>query len=177
MSGITLDEARHQWFNDTIRDGGRCPCCTRFHKLYRRGINKTMAASLVWLACMTEDGDWVHLPSKAPRWLLRSNQLSTMRWWSLCERRAPLPDEDAKHSGFWRVTLLGLRWAKNEDGVVIPKYAATYDGELYRPDSFEGPMVRVSDCVSRFSYREVMDVSYDPKHDPKEDPKEDDDDE
>jgi hypothetical protein len=154
---MTLDEARQEW-QQTIRDdGGYCPCCDKWGKMYHRAINITMARSIVWLANHTQPGgDYVDVPRLAPRFLLRSNQLASMKWWRMCERAAPHPEEDKKHSGMWRITDLGNRWANNL--VRVPLYVWTYANEV---DSYDGDMVTVSDIIDHFSYGDVMSHRYD----------------
>jgi len=155
---MTLEEAREAWAKIAKSDGGDCPCCDRFGKWYRRGINRTMAAGVVWLAVMSADGEWIEVPKKGPRWMIASNQFTTMRWWGLVERNLPMPDEDKKFSGFWRATELGIKWSKGE--IKVPKYVWTYNNTVME---FEGPMVLVSECLENFSYKEVMDASYEPR--------------
>lgn len=155
----TLRDAQIAWRHMRENDGGYCPCCDRWGKDYRRGINHTMAASIVWLSYMTEPGgDFIDVPKRAPRYVLASNQLSTMQWWGLCERRAVEEGDDRKHSGMWRVTELGARWAANR--TTVPKYVWTYNKTVLRT---EGPEVRVNECVENFSYDEVMSTRYVPR--------------
>lgn len=152
---ITLQEARVYW-RETIRgEGGHCPCCDRWGKMYRRGINMVMAAGIVWLARHSADGSWVDVPRVGPRFVVASNQLPTMRWWGLCERNIPGPDDDKKFSGFWRVTEMGKLWANNE--VKVMKYVWTYNDTVIE---FEGPDVAVSDCLEKFSYNDVMNTDF-----------------
>jgi hypothetical protein len=153
---MTLAEARDEWWKKTITgDGGDCPCCDRWGKMYQRGINRTMAGGMVWLAQMTADGEWIDAPHQGPHWMVRSNQYQTMRWWGLCERCAPLPGEDKKFSGFWRITDLGKQWTNNK--VKVPKYVWTYDNTVIK---FEGPMVGIDEIFEDFSYNAVMKTKF-----------------
>jgi hypothetical protein len=94
---------------------------------------------------------WVDVPETAPRWLVRSNQLPTLRWWNLVER-IPSADPDAKHSGLWRPTDLGREFAMCN--VAVPKTAYTYKGEVeYMSDD----TVLIVNCFGKkFSYIDVM---------------------
>ena len=58
--GATLEQAGHIWGSVIKSDGGHCPVCDRWGKLYRRGINANMARHLIWLCLQNprEDG-WV----------------------------------------------------------------------------------------------------------------------
>ena len=149
--------ARHQWFTETILgDGGHCPCCDRWGKQYRRGINTTMANGMVWLAQHTvPGGEWVDVPKTAGRDVLATNQFTTMRWWKMCERHIDVEDTERKHSGLWRITDLGARWVRGE--VAVPRYVWTYNNEV---KAIEGPDVYIGDIVEGFSYPEVMSVAY-----------------
>src|SRR5262245_36609489 len=99
---MLLSDARAEWQRTIEGDGGHCPCCDRWGKMYRRGINRVMAGSIVWLARHgPPGGDWVDVPRVAPRFVLASNQFTTMRWWGLCIRNEPGPHEDRKFSGRW----------------------------------------------------------------------------
>lgn len=147
-----LEIIRNMW-RDTIEgDGGKCPCCNRWGKIYARNINETMCRSLIWLAYARANArGWVDVPETAPRWLVRSNQLATLRWWNLVER-LPSEDPDAKHSGLWRVTDLGRDFVAGK--VQVPKTAYTYNGEV---EYMSSGTISVSDCFGkRFSYAEVM---------------------
>jgi hypothetical protein len=56
--GATLEQAGHIWGSIIKSDGGHCPVCDRWGKLYRRGINANMARHLIWLCKQNprEDG-------------------------------------------------------------------------------------------------------------------------
>lgn len=147
----SLADARNDW-QAAIRDKGAiCPCCDRFGKVYPRSINRTMARSLVWLAHHSRAGEWVDVPSTAPRWLVRSNQLASLRWWGLVERAHPMPGEDAKHSGQWRATAKGQQFAARQ--IAVPERVFTYGGE---PTGFSDKLVHIDHSLPNFSYAEVM---------------------
>jgi hypothetical protein len=111
-----------------------------------------MARSLIWLchAPTVEDG-WVNVPTQAPRWLVRSNQLPTLRWWDLVYR-ASSDEQDRRFSGMWRPTALGRAFAAGS--VEIPRTVYTYNGER---EKYGTARIRIADCFdSHFSYQEVM---------------------
>lgn len=154
---IVLQNLRGMWRTTIEGDGGRCPCCDRWGKIYPRSINENMARSLIWLchAPVHEEGGFVDVPSQAPRWLIRSNQLPTLRWWQLVERDES-KDPDRKHSGHWRVTDLGRDFANGK--VSIPKKVYTYNGER---EGYGSESIHIHDCFdSHFSYQEVMNGSF-----------------
>jgi len=145
----TLRSAWRAIIND---DGGHCPCCDRWGKIYPRSLNETMAQSLVWLANQSADGAWVDVPKTGPRWLVRSNQLPTLRWWGLVERRAT-DDNTKKHSGLWRATEKGVLFAQNR--LLVPKKVYTYNAEV---EYFGKELVSIQDCTESFDYSAVMGI-------------------
>lgn len=147
-----LDKFRSMWREVISGDGGRCPCCDRWGKIYPRSLNETMALSLVWLAAKSTDGDWVNIPQRGPRWLVRSNQLPTLRWWGLVER-LDTGDKTKKHSGLWRATEKGILFAQNR--LQVPKKVFTYNAEV---EGFSKELVTIDECVESFDYSAVMGI-------------------
>lgn len=155
---ITLEQAKSVFRGQIEGEGAKCPCCGRFGKIYRRTLNKVMAASLVWLYQQQGDEDnWVHLPTVAPRWVTKTYQIASLRWWGLVERKDVGQDEDAYSSGLWRVTEHGKYFIQEQ--IAVPKVAWTYDADLQRLD---GPLVYIWQCFKdRFSYDEVKSARFD----------------
>jgi len=145
-----LEELRGIWRVVIGDEGGYCPCCDRWGKIYPRSLNETMARSLVWLAHHSANGDWVDVPKRAPRWLVQSNQLPTLRWWGLVERHGT-DDPTKKHSGIWRATKRGVLFAQNR--LQVPKKVYTYNAEV---EGFSEELVTIKDCVGSFDYSAVM---------------------
>jgi hypothetical protein len=52
----TLEDAKADWLYAINGDGGYCPCCDRWGKIYPRQSNSSMARALIWLV------------AKGPRW-------------------------------------------------------------------------------------------------------------
>ena len=151
---VTLAEAHAVWQAIIEGEGGACPCCGRFGKIYERQFNATMAKSLIWLAnTHTEDPeDWVHVPSVAPKSIVRTNQLATTRWWGLIERMPGGGDLKTKHSGFWRTTRRGRRFSRGL--ILIPFSVFTYAGEVVRRSE---ELVSLEDTFATpFDYQQVM---------------------
>lgn len=126
--------------------------CRRFTKIYRRTFNRTMAISLLWLDSAVPDDDhgWVAVSRRAPRWLIRTNQLPSCRWWNLIERQ-PTETPLKKHSGVWRVTSSGREFVQGRHA--IPAAVYTYGGEVVSADE---RAVSVSDCFENFDYERLM---------------------
>lgn len=147
----TLEEARSMWSSVIKGDGGHCPCCDRWGKIYPRTFNSTMARSLIWLATWNRDGGWCDVPNTAPKAIVRTNQLPTTRWWGLSERQ-PSGDSNKKNSGWWRVTERGNRFARGM--ITIPKKVFTYNGEVLY---FDSSLIHIRDAFdTSFDYERVM---------------------
>ena len=145
-----LNKLRRVWRGIIEADGGHCPCCHRWGKIYPRSLNETMARSMVWLAHHSAHGDWIDVPKRGPRWLVRSNQLPTLRWWGLVERHGN-DDPTKRHSGLWRATERGILFAQNR--LQVPKKVYTYNAEV---EDFGKELVTIRDCVESFDYSAVM---------------------
>ena len=143
-----VEELREAWQEITQHEGGHCPVCDRWGKIYARAVNETMARSLIWLAA--RDG-WVDVPRDGPRWVVRSNQLPTLRWWGLVERQEN-HDPKNKHSGMWRATEKGRGFASNT--VSVPYKVFTYNAE---PVAWSDAVIHIAECFgTRFDYEAVM---------------------
>lgn len=156
---LELEHLRHSW-NKTIHgDGGKCPCCDRFGKVYSRTINETMAKSLEWLYKQnTTKGlrEWIDVPNSAGKEILRTNQLSLLRWWDLVGRQTPSPTDKkhkGKHSGMWRITLKGMDFVEGK--AVVPYKVHTYAGEVV--GQTDDNLITFEACRgTRFDYQETM---------------------
>jgi hypothetical protein len=145
----TLQESRADWRYAIEGDGGHCPCCDRWGKIYPRQFNSSMARSLIWL--VGEGSDWTDVPNTAPKWLTRTNQLPTVRWWGLIERRES-EDPAVKHSGIWRPTERGADFAYGR--ISIPETVFTYNAQVIR---FGEEKMRIEEAFETpFDYAQVM---------------------
>jgi len=155
MENETLKELRDNWSVVIEKEGGYCPCCDRWGKIYRRGLNASMARALLWLVHTAPRSDgWVHVPSNAPAWMLRTQQLPTLQLWGLVEG-APSTTKLAS-SGLWKPTDTGIAFAMNH--VTVKKYVYVYNNTVM--DS-EGDDIRITDALGqKYNYREIM-ANYD----------------
>jgi hypothetical protein len=145
----TLQEARADWRYAIEGDGSHCPCCDRWGKIYPRHFNSSMARALLWL--VGEGDDWTDVPNTAPKWLTRTNQLPTVRWWGLIERQES-DDPTVKHSGMWRPTERGSNFAHGR--TTIPRMVFTYNAKVIR---FGEEKMRVEEAFkTNFDYMQVM---------------------
>jgi hypothetical protein len=111
-----------------------------------------MAYSLMWLLSAKQDNSgWVDVPNTAPKSVLRSNQLPTLRWWDLVERLES-NDPKLKHSGMWRATGKGVDFVEKK--ITVPHKVFTYKGEV---EAFGEKHVLITDCFEDvFDYQAVM---------------------
>lgn len=150
----TLEEAR-RWFMDEAITNGKmtaCPCCARRTKAYKRPLNITMLRSLSWLHSESKGLRWVDISSVAPRYVVATNQLPTVRWWGLVERNdAAARKADLRNAGLWRTTQKAGQWLSGQ--IKIPKYIITYADDFI---SFDGKEVSPRDIDKHFSFSEIM---------------------
>lgn len=148
-----ITKLRNIWQATITSGGGHCAVCDRWGKVYSRPINRTMARSLVWLCgAATNDEGWTDVPKTAPRWVVQSNQLPTLRWWGLVERKGNEGETKTKHSGYWRPTASGLDFVFR--GARIPKSVFTYNDTV---QGYSYELVAIADCFEdNFDYAATM---------------------
>jgi hypothetical protein len=146
-----INDLRDEW-HKTIHDaGGVCPVCDRFGIVYRIGLNATMAKSLIWLSKAKSPDGWIDVPTTAPKFVLRSNQLPTTKHWGLVERR-PNDNPKIRHSGMWRITDKGRLFVNKQ--LRVPKKVYIYNDvvEAWSPED-----VNVEECFAEhFDYQDAM---------------------
>ena len=144
-------KVRKEWEKTIHSEGGFCPVCDRWGKVYKRKLNVTMVRSLIWLTKESK-GAWVDVPNKAPRSVVSSNQLSSLKWWGLIERQEPEPNSKKKFSGFWKPTQLGLDFVANN--VLVPLAVYTYNDQV---EAFSNERVSIVECFKEhFDYKDIM---------------------
>ena len=152
-------ELRKAWRSDIEYKGGHCPVCDRWGKIYGRNLNRSMARALIWLCSATKDEDgWVDVANKSPRWLVKTNQIQSCRWWGLVESKpTDETDDDSKSSsGFWRPTQAGLDFVFKHTRV--PKKVFTYNADV---EGISEETVFIEDCFKEFfDYQDVMNTYF-----------------
>jgi hypothetical protein len=154
-SRATLQDA-HDWLRQHVRDGAVCPCCRQLAKIYRRKLNSSMARSLIWLVRAAGPTlDWVEVTQRAPRWLVRSRELSKLTYWGLVEKcpKDPASTSGGRDSGAWRPTPDGVDFAMARTH--LPAHALVYDNRVLRLDGAEQVDIRQA-LGKRFNYEELM---------------------
>ena len=147
-----LKDARNDWREVIAGEGGYCPCCSRWGKIYRRPLNSAMARALLWLVNQPHRGDgWVHVPSTAPAWMLRSHQLPTLHLWGLVMSIRPERTKLAS-SGLWQPTELGRAFAANN--ATVKRYVYVYNNEAL---DYEGTEIGITDALGdKYDYNVIM---------------------
>lgn len=144
----SLAEAR-AWLNEQVEtgEGGRCPCCDQFAKVYLRKLNSSIAHALI--RCYQRHAlDWFHAPS-----LVRDcGDFAKARYWGLVEEANALRP-DGGRAGVWRVTVQGERFVLGR--LWVPSHARVYNGGFLGLDNAK--QIDIRDALGRhFSYVELM---------------------
>ena len=154
-----LEEAKEKLFNEAeTKEGGICPCCDRFTKIYTRKFNKAMAESLVWLFSETVRGavdkyGYTSIGDNAPRYVIRNGgSLASCRWWGFVEKKEN-SDEKKHSSGTWRITVKGKAFVRGD--ITIASHIKTYNTENIK--SIEDNQTTIQQALGRpFNYKELM---------------------
>lgn len=154
-----ISELREIWEYIITGKGGRCTVCSRWGKVNVRTINGTMARSFVWLCkekLKRPNDKWIDVPNTAPRSVLRTSQLSSMKYWGLIERPHVEYDKEnpsrVKHTGLWRPTDLG--WQFYYGTVAVPNKVFIYNDRVVKQSE---KTVLIKECFKgKFDYTSVM---------------------
>lgn len=155
MLSEALRSFRKHWREMAEKDGGRCPVCDRWGKVYARMLNETMAKSLIWLCReqLRTGNKWIDVPNTGPRCVIRTNQLPVLTSWGLVERCGKDEAEGgARYSGLWRPTSKG--WDFYHGVIKVPKKAFAYNNKI---EGYSKEVVSIDQCFgTHFDYKEVM---------------------
>lgn len=136
MSSLSpLETLKAEWHSTIHNTGGVCPVCQRWGKVYRRKLNTSMQEALEWLTSAQSPGNvfaYVDVPATAPKSVLRTNQLPSLRWWGLVESAGP----GAPKRGLWRPTLAG--WDFVNGDIDVYEVAVIVNGKVV---SWEGSYI------------------------------------
>lgn len=152
MGGIARNlftvESAKTWLKErAVKEGGLCPVCNRFTKIYRRQITSSMARFLIEFWQEHEDFDYHHVFKN----YRKCGDYAKLSYWGLLEARGDRPDRK-KTSGYWRLTRRGYDFIYGR--VEVSKFARVYDSHVL---GLDGPRVSIRDCLAdRFDYDELM---------------------
>jgi hypothetical protein len=133
--------------------GVTCPCCDQYARTYKRKINATMIRSLIWIIRRSQETDegWVDVPRDAPKWVTRTNQHTTLKWWGMLERKSN-DDSTKKHSGIWRPTPVGIQFVHGQRAV--PEYVLHYNNTIV---GWSDTQTDIREALqNKFDYQEMM---------------------
>lgn len=173
----SLEEIR-SWLRAHIDAGAECPACNQLVKLYKRRLNKSMAAVLILIyrwdrdrqkaieagtATAEQQIPYVHVPSliaelggKNPRQAaaLRGDFAKLKHWELLAEMPAKRED-GSKRNGYYKITERGIAFVKER--IRVPAYVWIYNEAVIttRP-VLEQVTIREA-LKASFNYTDLMD--------------------
>jgi hypothetical protein len=144
-----LERLRTSW-NQTIEgEGGHCPCCGKWGKVYKTKLNQHLALCLKWIVDHAGDDGWVDVQNRAPRWMLKSKTYPLLEHWTLIESRAT-------RSGIWAATARGRDFVKGN--AYMPEAVYIYDNRRW---GFAEKEVNFRQCFGKhFDFDELMSAQF-----------------
>ena len=133
--------------------GGYCPVCDRWGKIYPRSLNSAMARGLLWLVKQQPRSDgWIEVAEIAPRWMLRTPQFASLKYWGLVATMPVDKGSKVKSSGLWQVTDKGRAFAHQQ--LTVHKYVHVYNDTAL---GLDGDQVYITDCLGdKYDYQQIM---------------------
>jgi len=144
--GSFLAKMRNNWNKSIEADGGFCPCCGKWGKVYKTKLSQHLALCLRWMYIHGDAVDgWVDVQNTAPRWMLKSKTYPLLEHWDLIESKST-------RSGIWRVTLRGQDFL---NGLInLPSAVHIYDNKVW---GFDAEEVSFRGCFgTHFDFDEMM---------------------
>lgn len=151
---VSIDDARREMFERA--NGGqpqRCPCCSRYVKIYHRKLNSSMARALRILRRMDRDepGRWVHLQREVVpgrgSWVVQATLLAH---WGFLSRWTK--ENGAPEAGHYRITDVGKSFV---DGTLDAPHAGYfYNDELLGWDETARTTIHKA-LGDKFLYEEI----------------------
>jgi hypothetical protein len=149
---MTLSDAK-ALLRTLVDEGQRCPCCSRFAKVYKRKINSGMARALIRMYRLPQTPEeWIHLYRDVDPNRFGGTDTPILRFWGLVEENEESSSLAKKSNGLWRLTAAGRLFVRGE--TTMPKYARLYDNRCL---GFAGPRISIRDALGdKFNYDELM---------------------
>jgi len=144
---VYLERMRTSW-NQTIEgEGGHCPCCGKWGKVYKTKLSQHLALCLKWII---DHGDaWVDVQNEAPRWMLKSKTYPLLEHWALIESRGT-------RSGIWTATQRGRDFVSGYES--MPEAVYIYDNRRW---GFSEAEVNFRQCFGKhFDFDELMSAQF-----------------
>ena len=145
-----LNKLKEQWETAIMGDGGNCPCCGKWGKVYKYKLSQHLALALRWIVVHGKENGWVHVQNTAPRWMLKSKTYPLLAHWKLIEHQS-------NRSGIWRATYIGTMFSEGQ--INQPSAVYIYDNDIWGFDSAE---VSFRGCFGdHFDFDEMMSTRFD----------------
>jgi hypothetical protein len=138
--------------------GTDCPCCGQFVKLYKRLFDSGLARFMIALYKLSDGKPGVYIDKDAIRFeagldTLKATNYGIIKHWQVAHTFRG--DNTAKRtSGQWSLTEYGKKLV--EGSVSIPKYAFTYNKEVYK---FSKERITIKGALGKhFNYAKLMEI-------------------
>lgn len=140
-----LRKMQDEWDATIAGEGGCCPVCGKFGKVYKYKLSQSLALALKWIGDHGADDGWVDVQTKGPRWMLRSKTYPLLSHWGFIEAQAA-------RSGIWRLTEEGRDFLAGFE--VAPCAVYVYDNKVMALDAEN---ITFRGCFGlRFDFDELM---------------------
>lgn len=144
-----VQKLRLDWRGVIEGEGGCCPVCDKFGKVYKIKLSQALALALKWVADHAKDDGWVDVQMLGPRWMLRAKTYPLLAHWELIESQSP-------RSGIWRVTPKGRAFL--DGSVLAPKAVYIYDNSVW---AFDAETTSFRGCFGvKFDFDELMSSTF-----------------
>jgi len=142
---------------EQIKKGSICPVCDQIVREYKRKLNSGMATSLIWLYHETSPiFGFIHVPSKAPRYVLTGSQLQKLFCWQLILPEPNKDDPAKKCSGKWCINNKGINFVCGRS--VEPMYIYIYNGKV---NAFSERTTTIQEALgNKFHYQQMMQANW-----------------
>ena len=157
--------AAKKWLRERFAKGASCPCCNQFVKLYKRGMNTSMAYVLLLMECYFSGDavdEWLHVPSYITEMVadnprrgvaVRGGDWAKLKLWGLIEDKQDTRKDGSTRVGYWKLTPLGRQFARRQ--VKVPSHVYLYNGEPLQ--RVVETMITIDDALGeKFNYAEIM---------------------
>lgn len=140
-----LKNLQDEWDRTITGEGGCCPVCGKFGKVYKYKLSQALGLALKWIKDHAGEDGWVDVQTRGPRWMIRSKTYPLLAHWQFIESKNA-------RSGVWRVTDLGRDFLSGFE--VAPRAVYVYDNKVMALDAEN---ISYRGCFGvRFDFDELM---------------------
>lgn len=160
----SLGEVR-EWLRSAFEEGAYCPCCTRLVKLYKRKLSSGMARTLVIVYRAFQSDStlvWLDVTEylKQRKVIAANSNTALLRHWGLLEQAPETRDDGSSRTGLYRITGLGIQFARGEVDVV--KHIYMYNDQVLNRKDPDLSRTTIREALGeKFNYDELMGASPD----------------